>query len=257
MVEPAFTPEIERALHAYAVPPIPQGFSDRLMARITSSETGISDESVALPTSRTNRASPWRRTGRVIGVVATFSLATATAAAAGVFGEPLYVPGVSEALVEAKIVKAPTAVAKPRVRIMAQNKTEEALPTIGSAAVVDRVTELRTDPDFAKLPPRQRLGVATREVRRMVSSGEVTRDEARTAVRALGANADPATKEAWRKAATERREQRLERRERFRDAAPNERAAMVQELRQRRQAREQALAPPASPSPPAEGPSFE
>ena len=40
MSEPAFTPEMEKALDSYAVPPMPSGFSDRLMARIASGETG-------------------------------------------------------------------------------------------------------------------------------------------------------------------------------------------------------------------------
>lgn len=238
MAKPTFSPEIEKALDAYAVPPIPQGFSDRLMARIVSGDTGAS---VALPTSRPRGASPWRRTGRIVGVIATFSLATATAAAAGIFGEPVYVPGVSEALVEVKIVEAPKPVMTPKVRMVAEAKpaapaTSAQPPATGSAAVVDRVTELRSDPDFAKLPPRQKLRIAGGEVRQMVRSGEVSRDEARAAVRELAENADPATKEAWRKAATERRERRLERRERYLDATPEERAAFRRALRERRQA---------------------
>lgn len=225
MAEPAFSPEIEKALDAYAVPPMPQGFSDRLMARIASGDTkmasgdtGVNAASIALPTSRTRRASPWRRTGRIVGVVATFSLATATAAAAGIFGEPVYVPGVSEALVEAKIVEAPKAVEKPKVRMVAEAQSVEPAdqaqpPATGSAAVVNKVTELRNNPEFAKLAPRQRMAVAGREVRKMVRSGEASRQDVRTAVRELAQNADPATKEAWRKTAAERREKRLERRE--------------------------------------------
>lgn len=225
MAEPAFSPEIEKALNAYAVPPMPQGFSDRLMARIASGDTkmasgdtGVNATAVPLPKSRPRRISPWRRTGRIVGIVATFSLATATAAAAGIFGDPVYVPGVSEALVEAKIVEAPAPVAKPKVRMVAEAKPVEPAaavqpPETGSAAIVNRVTELRNNPEFAKLPPRQRMRVAGREVRQMVRSGEASRQDVRTAVRELAQNADPATKEAWRKAAAERREKRLERRE--------------------------------------------
>lgn len=54
----------------------------------------------------------------------------------------------------------------------------------------------------------------------MVRSGEASRQDVRTAVRELAQNADPAAKEAWRKAAAERRERRLERREQL--AAPIE-----------------------------------
>lgn len=251
MVEPAFSPQTEKALDAYALPSVPQGFSERLMARIASGDTDVNAAPVTLPVSRQRRTSPWRRTGRILGVVATFSLATATAAAAGIFGKPVYVPGVSEALVEAKIVETPTAVTKPKMRIIAENTPERAVAktpaATGSAAVIDRIAELRNNTEFAKLPPRQRLSVAGREVRRMVRTGEVTRDDARTAVRELANNADPAAKEAWRKAAAERRES-------FRDATPEQRAAIIQELRERRQARQQALAPSLPPSPPDEAP---
>ncbi len=219
MAEPAFSPEIEKALDAYAVPPMPKGFSDRLMTRIASGDTGLVDTAPHLPLPRARKSSPWRRTSRIIGSVAIFSLATATAAAAGFFGDPVYVPGVSEALVEAKIVEAPKPIAKPKIRMVAEAKPIEAAtaqpPATGSAAIVNRVTDLRNDPEFAKLTPRQRLAVTGKEVRQMVRSGEATRQDVRTAVRQLAQDADPATKEAWRKAAIERREKRLERRERI------------------------------------------
>ncbi len=219
MAAPAFSPEIERALDAYAVPTLPGGFSDRLMARIASGDTGAVDAGTTLPSARRRFGSPWRRTTRIVGSVAVVSLMTATAAAAGIFGDPVYLPGISEALVEAKIVDAPEAV-KPKLRMIAQsNTTAEGTttpvtqPATGSAAIVSRVTELRNDPDYAKLPPRQRLAIAGKEVRQMVRSGEASRQDVRTAVRELAREADPAAKEAWRNAAIERREMRLERRE--------------------------------------------
>lgn len=298
MAEPAFSPEIEKALNAYAAPPLPAGFTDRLMARIQSGDTGAVDTAAHLPLPRARRSSPWRRTSRIIGSVAIVSLATATAAAAGFFGDPVYVPGVSEALVEAKIVEAPKPAVKPKVQMVAESKPsiETALPTLppatGSAAIVNRVTELRNNPEFAKLPPRQRLAVTGREVRQMVRSGEVSRQDVRTAVRELAQNADPATKEAWRQAAIDRREKRIERREerfaplaaeptepqlvteidpadtgdaaseilpeietarlsperaealreRYRNATPEQRAALRSALRERRQARQQRRA---------------
>lgn len=218
MAEPAFSPEMEKALNGYAVPPIPTGFSDRLMARITSGDTAANTAAVGLPVSRLRRASPWRRTSRIIGSVAIFSLATATAAAAGFFGEPVYLPGISEVLVEAKIVEAPKPLVTPKVRMIAETKMAEPPlatqpPATGSAAIVGRVTELRGDPEFANLTPRQRMAVTRKEVRQMVQSGEANRQDVRTAVRELARDADPATKEAWRKAASERRQKRLERRD--------------------------------------------
>ncbi len=220
MAEPAFSPEIEKALDAYAVPPVPAGFSDRLMARIASGDTGAVDTAFALPAARRKLASPWRRTSRIVGSVAIVSLMTATAAAAGIFGDPVYLPGISEALVEAKIVEAPSPAVKPSFQMLAetnavpQSGTAVAAQTAtGSTAIVNRVTELRNDPRFATLTPRQKLAVTGKEVRQMVRSGEASRQDVRTAVRELAQNADPATKEAWRKAAIERREKRIERRQ--------------------------------------------
>ena len=108
MAEPEFSDEVLKALDSYAVPPVPVGFGERLMARIASGDTGAVESAEAPPLpSRRRTTSPWRRSSRIIGSVAIFSLATATAAAAGIFGEQLYVPVISEALAEAKIVEAP------------------------------------------------------------------------------------------------------------------------------------------------------
>lgn len=241
MTEAAFSPEMEKALNAYVVPPVPARFSDRVMDRLASGDTGPVDTTTSLPLPRLRKASPWRRTSRIVGSVALFSLATATAAAAGVFGRPVYVPGVSEALIEAKIVEAPAPAIKPKVRMVAQPKSVTPAtappPATGSAAIVSRVSELRSDPNYAKLRPRERLKIAGKEVRQMIRSGEASRQDVRAAVRELAEDADPATKEAWRKAATDRREKRLERREALRNATPEERAAMLQAMRERRQAR--------------------
>lgn len=219
MTEPAFSPEMEKALNSYTVPPAPAGFSDRLMARIASGDTGTVATAMPDLPARRRTPSPWRRTSRIVGSVALFSLATATAAAAGVFGHPVYLPGITEVLVKAEIVDAPAphTQAKP-AQIAGQSSQRdmvtpdpEAQPQ-GSAAVTSRLTALREDPRFATLTPKQKMAVAGREVRSMVRSGEVTRQEARAAVREMARNADPATKAAVRKAIVERREQRLERR---------------------------------------------
>lgn len=246
MTEPAFSPEITKALDSYVVPPVPSGFSDRLMARVRSSDTGEIVAPAAIPPLKRRSNSPWRRTSRIVGAVAMFSLATATAAAAGIFGKPVYLPGITEALVEAKIVKTPPRVATPVVRAVAMPPALEPAepralpPTTGSEAIVSRVQQLRNDPAFTKLAPREKMRVAGKEVRQLVQSGEASREDVRAAVRELAQDIDPATKEAWRKAASERRAQRLERREALRSATPEERAAMRDALRERRAARQTA-----------------
>lgn len=219
MTEPDFSPEMKKALNSYAVPPAPAGFSDRLLARIAAGDTGQTVAAMAELPTRRRTISPWRRTSRIVGSVALFSLATATAAAAGVFGNPVYLPVISEALVKADIVDAPAPKAPIKPAIIAQKAIEPetvVAPAVetpqGSAAVVARLTEMRDNPRYAELTPKQKLFVAGREVRQLVRSGEVSRQEARTAVRDLARNADPATKAAVHKAVAERREQRLERR---------------------------------------------
>ena len=216
MAEPFFTPNVRQALDAYTVPPVPQGFADGLMSRIADGDTGVETTSLAIPSGSPRRSSPWRRSSRILGSLAFLSLATATAAAAGIFGKPVYVPGVSEALVKAKIVEGPKLKLPPKIRMVADSDPTRA-PVIsqpelpGSAAIVESVTELRNDPEFAKLPPRQRIIAASREVREMVRTGQVNQQDVRAAVRELVQNTDPATKEAWRAVATERRTARRER----------------------------------------------
>lgn len=241
MAEPAFSPEMEKALDAYAVPPVPQDFTERLLARIEVGDGANAVPAIPLP-ARRRTVCPWRRTGRIVGSIAFLSLATATAAAAGIFGKPVYMPGISEALVEAKIVPAAPPVQKPKVLAVRKptapvETAKAAPPPTGSAAIVNRVTELRNDPDYAKLPAKERLVVATKEVRSLIRSGEASKDDVRAAVRELAQNADPATREAWRKAATERRERRIDWRERYRDASPEERVNMRREARETRQQR--------------------
>lgn len=218
MTEPAFSPGIEKALDAYIVPPVPAGFGDRLMARIASCDTGQAAAAMTELPSRRRSISPWRRSSRIIGSVALFSLATATAAAAGFFGDPVYLPGISEALVKVDVIDAPKPKTKPKPAILAQKPViNETTPTPvempnGSAAVVSRLGEMRDDPRYANLTPRQKFAVAGREVRSMIRSGEVTREEARVAVREMARNADPETKAAVRAAVAERRAKRQERR---------------------------------------------
>ncbi len=282
MTEPALSADMKMALDGYIVPPVPSGFGDRLMARIASGDTGQTATAITEWPSRRRSISPWRRTSRIIGSVALFSLATATAAAAGVFGDPVYLPVISEALVRAEVIDVPKPETKPKPVIVAQKPViKETTPTPvetpkGSAAVASRLGEMRNDPRYANLAPRQKFAVAGREVRSMVRSGEVTREEAHTALREMARNADPETKAAVRAAIAERRAKRQERRSliasqpatstdeipvvtddalpaadtfqvapekleelraRYLAATPEERAAMRRELRERRQLR--------------------
>ena len=221
MPEPEFTPEVRKALDNYTVPPLPAGFADRLLAQIEAGDA----ESVASPSEFTNNlrrggGSAWRRSSRIIGSVAFLSLATATAAAAGIFGNPVYVPGVTEVLAKAELVPQPR-YAKPQ---QSQAVTARAIdaaveptppgPVSGIEAVVGRIEELRENPKFEKLTPRQKFVAARKEVRTMVRSGEATPQEARAAVRELLRSADPETKARWRETAEARRQARLERVER-------------------------------------------
>jgi hypothetical protein len=213
------------------VPPVPPGFSERLMARIASGDTGRGAAPVEPSLSRQRRASPWRRTSRIVGSLAVFSLATATAAATGFFGEPVYLPVISKALIKAKIVDAPRPAVRPSRDAVAAAATSEAAatassatgssatvtsaPLTGSAAIVSRVTELRSDPNFVKLAPREKRAVAGKEIRQIVRSGEASRQDVHMALRELSRDADPARKAALADAIVERREKMIERREQF------------------------------------------
>lgn len=219
MAAPEFSPQVRATLDSYAVPPLPAGFADRLLARIDAGDM-TTDAPAANLASRFRRGGggAWRRSGRIIGSVAFLSLATATAAAAGFFGNPLYVPGVSEVLAKTELVPSPRTAAPDRPSALASQKPAAVIepvqtpPAGGTEAVVSRIEAMRADPRFENLSPRQKLVITRKEVRTMVRSGEVSRQEARTAVRTLVQNADPETRAKWREAATARRDVRLERR---------------------------------------------
>ena len=110
MSEPAFPPNVSAALDRLTVPPLPQGFGNRLIARIEAGDLPHVATDVAQHLSSPRRrfgGSGWRRSGGIVAIAATFSLATATAAASGFFGEPIYVPVVSDALAKADLVELP------------------------------------------------------------------------------------------------------------------------------------------------------
>lgn len=221
MAEPAFTPEMKQALDSYVVPAVPAGFTDRLLTRIAT-DAAAGAAAPRQPVSRQRRVSPWRRTSRIVGSFAVFSLATATAAATGLFGNPVYLPVISEALDKADIVALPKAIAAPR---NAKFERDEPAPLAspvaaaplrptGRAAIVERIVDLREDPEFTKLPPRQKRAVAAGEIRKIVQSGQASRGDVRAAFREVVRDASPAEKAAWRQAIAERRQILSERRER-------------------------------------------
>jgi polyhydroxyalkanoate synthesis regulator phasin len=226
MAEPEFSPEVRTALDSYAVPSLPSGFADRLLARIEAGDTAKLAPATGFANRlRRNGGGAWRRSSRIIGSVAFLSLATATAAAAGIFGSPVYVPGVSEVLAKTELVPASRYTAVEKSPVLAAKPKDVAVrdvpvqPANGTEAVVSRIEQLRENPKFENLTPRQKFIIARKEVRTMVRSGEATQQEARAAVRELVKNADPETKAQWREGAIARRKARLERREQLSEPA--------------------------------------
>ena len=83
MSEP-FDPITTRALDAFTVPPLADGFAERMMARIAASPALPELPPLASP--RRDARGGWRRSGIILASVAAFSLVSAAAAATGIFG---------------------------------------------------------------------------------------------------------------------------------------------------------------------------
>ena len=183
MSEVALPAHIAAALDRLTVPPLPIGFGDRLLARI---ETGDLPEdavapSVALPELRRPvRAAGWRRSGRIVMVAAAFGLATATAAASGVFGDAVYIPVVSDALAKADLVALPAKEPQRKKSVVAvKTKTdfppsEQVAEPLGKDLVVQKMADLRKDPAYRALSPEQKVARLKLEIADMVASGKVT-----------------------------------------------------------------------------------
>jgi hypothetical protein len=192
MTDPAFPPHIAVALDRLTVPPLPQGFGDRLAARIAAGDLPVESSSITPPLAPARRrfgSAGWRRSGRIVTVVAAFGIATATAAASGFFGEPVYVPMVSDALAKAKLVELPQKdIPKPKAKPAVVSKDiapaqPETGPTpSGRQAVRALYQRLRTDPEFRALPRQERLAIARQEIETMLEKGEVTLPELRRAL---------------------------------------------------------------------------
>jgi hypothetical protein len=189
MTDPAFPPHIAAALDRLTVPPLPQGFGDRLAARIAAGDLPVESSSFTPPLAPARRrfgSAGWRRSGRIVTVVAAFGIATATAAASGIFGKPVYVPVVSDALAKAKLVELPVRSVKsaPKAAAVsdANTKVTETPKATGHEAVRTLYDRLRADPEYLTLPRRQRIAIARREIRTLLQSGEVTLPELRQAL---------------------------------------------------------------------------
>lgn len=89
-----FSPAMRLALDAYRVPPLPEGFAERVVAR------ALAESRQRAPSAA--RTARWRRPRRIFAGVLLAGLLSATAAAAGWLGKPVYVPVISELIERVK-----------------------------------------------------------------------------------------------------------------------------------------------------------
>lgn len=189
MSDAAFPSHITAALDRLSPPPLPQGFADRLVARIEAGDlpANVEEGSTPPPFSRRHAAGVWRRSGRLVMAIAALGIASATAAASGAFGDPIYVPVVSETLAKAKFVELPSKVAaapiveSKTIKAPAPAKdgaqTPVADPIKARQALRDLHKRLRVNPEFRRLPPDERRAMARQEVRAMIDRGEISIDD--------------------------------------------------------------------------------
>lgn len=186
-----FPPHIVNALNRLTVPPLPTGFHARLAARLESG--ALPNDTPPLPAVPVRRArgSSWRRPGRILAVVASFGLATATAAASGVFGDPVYVPVVSDVLAKTKLVTLPKERASTHTPTKAvqtplnANETLTARSTIGKNAVLELLSGLPDNAEFKALSRRDRAHFARAEIMKLIEAGVVTRADIKAAMAQL------------------------------------------------------------------------
>jgi hypothetical protein len=270
MNDPNFPPHIRAALDRFDAPPLPDGFADRLLARIDAPALA------PLPPLRKAPPSRWRRSGWIAGSIGLFGMVTAAAAATGIFGDPIYVPVVSEALAQAKIAPVPKAAKaqksnpKSRVAKVAANDATRALPQdiapTGKEKARTALQSLWRDPEFRALPREQRRRQAHEALQLAINTGDF--DQAalkqamqemraeRSARREQRAAARPgrnmAERPMRRRAVTAQPDQkeatsqtlpmRPAIRARLQNASPEERAQIRERIRERRAARRAAQA---------------
>lgn len=234
MNEAVFPLHVTQALDRLTVPSLPRGFSDRLVARTLSGDTPeeLDVSAIALPVLRRPVGTTgWRRSGRVVFAAAAFGLATATAAAAGVFGDPVYIPVVSQALAKAQIVEMP--VAKPAAKKSAKAESAststpkqvvKAAPS-GKDAVLARIAELRADPAFKNLPREQRQERAKAEIAKLLADGTAQKAD---------------VKAAWMQLAMERKDAN---KDRIEQALPNREKRLAEAQKRSEPLRKKPLTP--------------
>lgn len=237
MTVTAFPEHVVSALDRYQAPPLPYGFTERLLAKVAAGTLPDAVEPALPPLPPLRKSPPWRRAGRILGSVAAISLVTATAAASGLLGERVHIPYISDILVSTKLVVAEKRADQNKVQSANAVTTEaapvaEAEPVTGTAAVKEMHAKLRNDPEFRALTPAQKAARLKMETRALIAAGQAT----------------PADIRAVRKERIEKRREKIESnptaqalkqkaeewRERYREASPEERAAMIEEAKSKR-----------------------
>lgn len=207
MSEVIFPAHISAALDRLTVPALPTGFGDRLLARIAAGDLPEEARPTGLPLPelrRPVRAAGWRRSGRIVMVTAAFGLATATAAASGVFGDAVYIPVVSQVLAKAKIIEMPAK--KPlEVKGLEATKFEiESAPkatpikTDGKEAILALLKRLGNDPEFRGLPRIEQQTRLKNEITNLIANGTVQKADVKAARKQLVAEREARRKERFR-----------------------------------------------------------
>lgn len=235
MTRTGFPPELIAALDAYTVPPLPQDFAERLLARAESEAASLhpaSPHPAPRPKMRENRRpgrSAWARAGRFALFIGPAGFIAATAAAAGIFGEPAYVPVISDILVRAEIIDAPAKtraqkpLATPAVSSPAADTGPPPVPSgtdSGTDKVKSTLQSLARDPAFQKLPPREKLRQAIKENRILIQSGQATGQDVRRAVAEIRAETPEAVKAERRALIRQKIDERRKRRQAQTPAGP-------------------------------------
>ncbi len=204
MNEAVFPHHISAALDRLTVPRLPNGFGDRLVARIASGdlpdEANVAGDSLPV-LRRPIGVTGWRRSGRVVFVATAFGLATATAAASGVFGDAVYVPVVSDVLARAELVEMPEKKAVPKPKAQPKIAAVDAVqkpavqPLSGKDLVLAQIAELRTDPTFRSLTKQERQQRTKVEIGKLLAAGTVQKADVKAAWMQLAAERQAARKE--------------------------------------------------------------
>ncbi len=200
MTDPAFPPHIRAALDRFDVPPLPTGFADRLIARVEAGDLpAATDEALPpLPQARLQRlpGGRWRRSGFIAGSIGLFGMVTAAAAATGFFGEPVYVPVVSEVLAKANIAPIPKQKLPPKAKpdpktqpVLVKVQPTEESPKPASAQGKDEartlIRSMWQDPQFRNLPRQERRIEARKRLQAAIDNGSISQADLQEAAQDL------------------------------------------------------------------------